>query len=68
MYFLTEDDELIKKYYGVWNKVSNCIKKEFDKPIYNKKTLETKIKYYYDETTYFHGKEMPKVGLYQFCS
>ena len=36
MYFLIEDDELLKKYNGIWNKVSNSIKKELDnEPIYN---------------------------------
>ena len=37
MYFLTEDDDLLKKYSTVWDKVSAHIKKEFDsKPVYNK--------------------------------
>ena len=30
MYFLIEDDELLKRYNDIWNKVSNRIKKEFD--------------------------------------
>ena len=42
MYFFTED-ELLKKYNGIWNKVSDSIKKELDcKPIYNKKVLKIK--------------------------
>ena len=30
MYFLIEDDELLKRYNDIWNKVSNRIKNEFD--------------------------------------
>ena len=38
MYFFIEDDELLKKYNNIWNKVSNSIKKELHcKPICNKK-------------------------------
>ena len=28
MYFFIEDDELLEIYNGIWNKVSNSIKKE----------------------------------------
>ena len=32
-----EDDELLDKNNGIWNKMSNSIKKELDcRPIYNK--------------------------------
>ena len=38
MYFLIEDDDLLKKCNTVWDKVSTDIKKEFDsEPVYNKK-------------------------------
>ena len=38
MYFLIEDDDLLEKDNGVWDK-------EFDsKPVYNKKFLKTKMK------------------------
>ena len=30
MYFLTEDNDLLKKYNTFWDKVSAGIKKEFD--------------------------------------
>ena len=37
MYFLIEDDDLLKKYNAIWDKVSADIKKEFDKePGFNK--------------------------------
>ena len=37
MYFLIEDDDLLKKYNNIWDKVSADIKKEFDTvPVYNK--------------------------------
>ena len=42
--FLTEDKELLKKCNDIWNKVSNSMKKEFDRePIYNEKFLKTNI-------------------------
>ena len=38
MYFLIEGDKVLKRYKNITNKVSNSIRKEFDrKPIYNKK-------------------------------
>ena len=37
MYFLIEDDDLLKKHNTIWDKVSCDIKKEFDsEPVYNK--------------------------------
>ena len=30
MYFLIENDDLLKKYNNIWNKLSTDIKKEFD--------------------------------------
>ena len=58
--FLTEDDDLLKNYNTIWDKVSADIKKEFDsEPVYHK-FLKTKIKFYGDEATDFHDKEIPK--------
>ena len=57
MGFLTEDDELVRKYKDIWKRVSNNIKTEFDsEPIYKKKFLNTKIKFYGDQPTDFHDK------------
>ena len=68
MYFLIEDEELLKKHNDIWNRVSNNVKKEFDtETIYNKKFLKTKIKYCGDETTNFHDKEIPKEGSNYRC-
>ena len=37
MYFLIKNDELLKKYKTMWDKLKADIKKEFDsKPVYNK--------------------------------
>ena len=37
MDFLIEDEELFKKYNDIWNKVSNSMKKEFDRePFHNR--------------------------------
>ena len=56
-YFLIEGDKLLKRYKNITNKVSNSIRKEFDrKPIYNKKkNLKTKTKSRGDEATDFYG-------------
>ena len=44
MLILTRNDELLEKYNGIWKKLSNIIKKEFNcEPVYNKKYLKTKI-------------------------
>ena len=62
MYFLIEDDDLLKKYSTIWDKVSADIKKEFDsEPVYNKNFVRTKIKSSHsDEVTDFYDKEIPK--------
>ena len=45
MSFLIKDDELLEKYNGIWEKIKNSIKKEFDsEPLYNEKYLKAKIK------------------------
>ena len=62
MYFLFEDDYLLRKYITIWDKVSADIKKEFDnEPVYNKKTLKTKIKLYGNKVTDFYNKDILKV-------
>ena len=43
MYFLIEDDDLLKKYNTIWDKVNADIKKEFDsESVCNKTFLKTK--------------------------
>ena len=64
MHFLIEGDDLLKKYNAVWYKVSVDIKKEFDsEPVYYKKFLETKIRSYGNEVTYFYDKVIPTMDL-----
>ena len=59
---MIEDDKISEKYNTICDKASTNIKKEFDsEPVYNKKTLKTKIKSYGDEATDFYDKEIPKV-------
>ena len=66
--FLTEGDELFEKCSIIWEKVSYDIKKEFDgEPAYDKEFLETKIKFYLDETTDHHEKEILKAGSDYTC-
>ena len=65
---MTEDDNLLKKYNTIWDKVSADIKKEFDsKPVYNEKFLKTKMKSYGDEVTDFYDKGIPEVGSNHTC-
>ena len=62
-------EELLKKYYNIWNKVINNSEKEFDsKPFYNEKCLKTKTNCYTDEATGFHYKKrIPRVGSNYTC-
>ena len=59
--FLIEDDDLLKKYNTIQDKLSADIKKEFDsKPVYNKEYSKTKIKSNGDEVAGFYDKKIPK--------
>ena len=62
MSFLVKEDELLKTYNKILNKVSISIKKEFDsEPVYNEKFLKTKIKSYEGKSnTNFHNSGTPK--------
>ena len=58
MHFLIEDDDLLKKYNTIWDKVSADMKNEFDSdPVYNKNYLKTRIKSHGDEVTNFYDKK-----------
>ena len=62
--FLIEDNDFLNKYNTILNKVSANIKKEFDgETFYNKKFFENQLKFYSDEPTDFHDKEVPKVEV-----
>ena len=48
--FFIEEDDLLNKYNTIWDKVSADIENKFyDKPVHNKKFLETQLKSYGDE-------------------
>ena len=60
MSFLIKDDDLLKKYNDIWNKVINSIKKKLDcEPIYNI-FQKTKTRSYGDEVRDFHALKTPK--------
>ena len=61
-----QDDELLEKYNGVWNKVSNSIKEDCES-VFNKKFLKTKIRSYGDEATYFHIRKNTEPGSDHTC-
>ena len=43
-YFLIEDDELLEKYFIIWDKVSADVKKAINSmPVYNEEFLKNKI-------------------------
>ena len=60
MYFLIEDDDLLKRDSSICDKVgSDNIKREFDSvPVYNKKFFKTKRK--------SHGDEAPDLLIMEF--
>ena len=67
--FLIKDHELLKKYNGVWKKVKNTIKKEFDiEPVYKQKILKAKIKSYIGKINKnFHNNKILKEGSQFIC-
>ena len=69
MSFLTKDEELSEKQTEIWEKVKNCLKKEFDcEPVYNEKYLKDKIKSYDGKTnTNFHSNKITKEGSQFIC-
>ena len=68
MMMINEDDDLLKKYNTIWDKVSADIRKESDsESVSNKKYLKTKMKSYGDEGTDFYDKEVPRAGSNHTC-
>ena len=67
--FLTKDNELLKKYNEIWEKVTNIIYKEFDgNPVYYEKYVKTKIKSYNGKiNTNFPDNKIPKEGSQFIC-
>ena len=62
VYFFIEDDDLLKKYNTIWDKISPDIAKEFDNkgPVYDKEFLKAKIKSHGNEVTDIYDKKVPK--------
>ena len=62
--FFNKDDELLKEYNEIWEKVKNNLKKEFDsEPVYNEKYLKAKIKLYNGKISInFRDNKIPKEG------
>ena len=68
MSFKVSDNELLKKYKKIWEKVCSLMEIEFDtEPVYgdNDKYIKTKIKLYGDKiNTNFRGKKCTKKMLH----
>ena len=63
IYFLIEDDELLKKYNTIWDKINADIKSDFDsEPVYNEKFLKTKMKSYGNEAICFRNNKISNTG------
>ena len=61
--FLKSDDELLKKYIEIWEKVTNSVKKGFySELIYNEIYLKAKIKFYEGKTS--NDKQYRKKALH----
>ena len=71
MSFKVSDNNLLKKYNKIWEKISNLMKIEFDRdPVYgdNDNYIKTKIKMYEDIVkTNFQGKKVPKENASYKC-
>ena len=68
MYFLIEDDNILKKYHAIWDKINTNIKMDLIANLYRISfVLKTKIEFHGDEATDFYHKEIPKVGHNQTC-
>ena len=39
MYFLVKDDELLEKYFKIWDKVNNSVKKDLIVSLYTMKNI-----------------------------
>ena len=62
MNLLVHDDEVLKKYNKIWDKISNLLKKGINSErVYNDKYIKIKIKIYnYRMNTNFQGNKIPK--------
>ena len=71
MSFKVTDNELLKKYNKIWERVGNLLSIKFDsEPVYgdNDKYIKTKIKLYGDKiNTNFQGKKVPKENTSYKC-
>ena len=69
MSFLIKNEELLEKYNEIWGKVSNNVKKGFDRePVYNEKYIKTEIKSYEEKiNANFQIFKVPKKGSQYIC-
>ena len=69
MYLLIKNDGVLEKYNKIWDKISNSIRKRFDRePVHNEKYLKAKMKSYEGKiNTNFNGEKLPKKGSQYIC-
>ena len=62
MSLLVHDDEVLKKYNKIWDKISNLLKRVNSETVYNDKYIKTKIKIYnYRINTNYQGNKIPNI-------
>ena len=66
---LNKDEEILKEYHEIWNKIGRLLKRGIDgKPVYNDKFIKTKIEIYNDQVyTNFQNNTIPKYNEYFTC-
>ena len=69
MNLLVHDDEVLKKYNKIWDKISNLLKKGVNsETVYNDKYIKIKIKIHnYRINTNFQGNKIPKDNECSAC-
>ena len=67
---LNKDEEILKEYNEIWNKIGRLLKRGTDsKPVYNDKFIKTKIEIYNDQVyTNFQNNTIPKYFYMLICS
>ena len=69
MSYVIEDDSVLVKYNGIWNKIKEILVIKFhNKPFYEKKDIRTKVKTFNGVVdTVFLGSKIPKERILYSC-
>ena len=69
MSFIIENDDLLKKYNKIWNKIKKTLNVKFHSmPVYDKKYIKAKVRQFNGVVkTNFLGDEIPREGAHFAC-